>query len=269
MLLVRIIYFTRMVIINWIDLTLLSMAALMGFREPGFTSFFATDNNRAKTVLKCFKIGVERFGLPSRVRIDRGGENIRLCRYMLRHRGLDRNSVLSGKSTQNQRIERYWRNVSKEVVKPMKNLFLDIEKEYNIDFDHPIAIYCLHYLFLPQLQCDLEQFRQGWNNHPLRTEKGNLSPLQMLGENIGLYPEPAEINADEYGVDENYDSDDEDVEKKQVSSIACCPWSAQQLRVVKLAIRPVHQMRDLPRSRYGEYFNWCLRKMCQIIETLN
>lgn len=32
-------------------------------------------NNRAETVLQCFREGVEQFGLPERVRSDQGGEN--------------------------------------------------------------------------------------------------------------------------------------------------------------------------------------------------
>ena len=42
-------------------------------------------NNRAATVLQCFIEAVEKFGLPSRVRSDKGTENVGVCRFMLEH----------------------------------------------------------------------------------------------------------------------------------------------------------------------------------------
>lgn len=42
-------------------------------------------NNYASTVLSSFVSAVDEFGLPSRVRIDRGGENFLVSQCMLEH----------------------------------------------------------------------------------------------------------------------------------------------------------------------------------------
>ena len=47
-------------------------------------------NSKAETMYNTFMKGVQRFGLPSRVRTDQGRENIEVARYMLRHRGCNR-----------------------------------------------------------------------------------------------------------------------------------------------------------------------------------
>ncbi len=59
----------------------------------------AAVNNRAETVLGSFLAGVETFGLPSRARSDKGGENVSISRYMLNHpeRGQEQVAVYTTK----------------------------------------------------------------------------------------------------------------------------------------------------------------------------
>lgn len=72
------------------------------------TYLHVSTNNRAETVLSAFSKAVDEFGLPTRIRIDKGGENVLVAEYMLGHpnRGAEQHSVIAGRSVHNQRIER-------------------------------------------------------------------------------------------------------------------------------------------------------------------
>lgn len=55
-------------------------------------------------------------GLPSRLRSDKGKENVLVAGYMLEKRGADRRSVITGRSTHNQSVERLRKDVFSVVL---------------------------------------------------------------------------------------------------------------------------------------------------------
>lgn len=67
-----------------------------------------SSNNRASTVLRHFINAASVYGCPSRVRSDRGRENIDVAVIMVLIRGVGRSSHIIGQSIRNQRIERLW-----------------------------------------------------------------------------------------------------------------------------------------------------------------
>jgi hypothetical protein len=56
----------------------------------------ASISNKPIRPYRVFKQAVRKYGLPSRVRGDRGGENIYVAEYMIWRRGLRRASFLFG-----------------------------------------------------------------------------------------------------------------------------------------------------------------------------
>ena len=138
----------------------------------------ASGNNRAETVLEQFRKAVRECGWPSRVRSDKGGENVEVAKAMINVRGNGRKSHLTGSSVHNQHIERLWRDTFRCVGQLYYALFYEMEDSNLLSVDNNIHLFCLHFVFLPRINAQLHQFASAWNFHPIRTENG-LSPLQL------------------------------------------------------------------------------------------
>ena len=169
----------------------------------------AYPNNRAETVLHLFNEAVAECGWPSRVRSDKGGENIDVARAMVSVRGTSRRSHITGSSVHNQRIERLWRDTFRCVEQLYYALFYELEDSSLLNVDRDMDLFALQYVFIPRINVQLTQFASAWNNHSLRTEN-NLTPLQLWTRGL-LSPSPTVqeeileglIVGDDYGVESN------------------------------------------------------------------
>ena len=80
-----------------------------------------------------------------------------------------------GRSVHNQRIER---SVERS-VQWLHTLFLYVMEDINIlNPDNLLVLYPLHNVIMDVLQEHLIGFKNGWANHPLRTEH-NRTPMQL------------------------------------------------------------------------------------------
>ena len=139
----------------------------------------AATNNRADTMLHSFQ-GVAEFGLPCRVQMDKGGENMLVAQYMLEHphRGVGQGSAIVGRSIHNQRIECLWKDLFSGCISYFYFFFYFLEDCGLLQINDDLNIYAVQYAFLPIIQQQLDSFRLGWSHHSMRTEN-NRSPMQL------------------------------------------------------------------------------------------
>ena len=172
---------------------------------------------KQKLYTSCFLTAVQRYGLPSRVRSDFGKENYHVAVHMLEKRGCNRNSMITGSSVHNQRIERLWRDMHRCVTVIFYKLFYYLEHQGHLDPDNAFHCFALQYVYLPRINRALKMFSEGWNAHGIRTEH-NLSPNQLFVKGAlelqqkGLHALDFFEEVDEmYGVnEENLSSEDDD-----------------------------------------------------------
>lgn len=137
-----------------------------------------SNNNLSSTVYTHFKAAVLRCGLPSRVRGDYGGENVRVCDYMECVRGFNRGSYIAGRSVHNSKIERLWGDVGKEIANFYHNLFEKMTEDGILNNQCPLDLLALHHTYFGPISNSLKRFVERWNRH--RLSKVNKTPLQLF-----------------------------------------------------------------------------------------
>ena len=105
-----------------------------------------------------FLTGVGRYGLPSRIRCDQGGENVQVAQHMIQQRGEHRRSVIVGSSVHNQRVQRLWRDVHRCVT---LLFYCFMENQGMLDPVNERHLFALHYVFIPRINLSKAIFKRG------------------------------------------------------------------------------------------------------------
>ena len=184
---------------------------------------FCSTNNKSITVYNLFIKAIEEYGVPSRIRSDKGGENVLVCHYMVSYRGTGRGSHIAGSSVHNQRIERLWRDVYRCVCSTYYETFYTLEAMGVLDPTNENDLFVLQCVYLPRINKSIEEFRRAWNLHPIRTER-NWTPRQLM---INSMIKEDEILASsdppppDFGVDPNGPAPDEELGTVEIPETVC------------------------------------------------
>ena len=154
----------------------------------------AAPDKTAETVRAIFVTGCEEEGWSSRVRADKGSENVEALVEQIdyhhvegRPETLYRGSVITGPSPENCRIEGLWPFVKDKVVMKFRIVFNELRTQGLFDATSKEDRFCLHVIFMPVVQEALDNFREMWNNHVIR------GPRTVAGRGGGI---PADLFCD-------------------------------------------------------------------------
>lgn len=85
------------------------------------------------------------------------------------------------RSVHNTRIERLWVDLTAQIGAKWSDFFSLLETHYGLDADNIHHLWLLHYLFLTELNREIDVFVETWNNHLMNLPgQRTRTPLDMF-----------------------------------------------------------------------------------------
>ena len=143
-----------------------------------------------------FRPALMMYGLFEQIRMDHGREFV-LCifvqellkGYRFSQRRLPWRQT---PSTSNYVAERMWPEVNKRINYPIKRQLCEIQREENIDFAHPVIMFCVSWVTMYVAQDATEQLICSWNHHRIPGPEGCVPVENMMQTSCAVYL-PAEM----------------------------------------------------------------------------
>ena len=102
-----------------------------------------------------------------------------------------------------------------------------------------IHLYALQYVFLPRINESLEEFKNQWNHHNLRTSQ-HLTPLALWHTGmLNMHEESSIIDWETYGVDTDSSMIETDTNNNVVVPTYETELSEQELQELQLIVNPI------------------------------
>lgn len=178
--------------------------AIDGFSRRLIWLEVSDTNNNPKLIVKYYLDALNKIGKAPRVlRCDADTENSMVCllQEFFRSEATDafarHRSVIVGKSTSNQRIERCWCSLRQQGVQWWMDFFKDLRDSGQFNDLDPVHCANLKFCFMHILQTDLDRLAQKWNTHEIRRQH---SAELQYGKPDVMYFLPELFDTHEYGM---------------------------------------------------------------------
>lgn len=213
--------------------------AIDGFSRKILWLEVGPSNNNPRIVARYFINYLKEIkGAPRLTRCDAGTENslVMCIQEVLRSYHTDsmngQKSVSVGRSTANQRIEMLWSFLKRHFTQYWRNIFKDMIDSGKFNNADPIHIECLRFCFMPLIKQHLQLFKQSWNIHRIRSQRGG---ELIAGVPDILFYQPLRYGARDYCFQLPCDSSVlEDIEHNYTSDNPERGCSAEFLNLIEL-----------------------------------
>ena len=183
--------------------------AIDGFSRRVLWLEVGVSNNNPKVVLKYFINTITQLQcVPRVVRSDHGTENVFVenLQVLLRSRSNDsfagQKSFMKGKSSANQRIERWWGILRLQCVNFWMNLFKDMISIGALDTGNHLHILALRFCFMDLIERDIQRCAEEWNRHVISRSRRCDGPH---GKPNMMYFNPQMFDSQSYGFPLHFD----------------------------------------------------------------